>query len=195
MFKNIFEILFIISSIGILFKICNSQQIFYKPIITIISLLLIICLLMKKEKFEQYGGKEVKISKTRKKLLNRCGLPDNMNTSHCFSDSTHHTCCILGPKARKYADNSGNPIGKASVNAYKAKTGKKAKKKDLTSWCTCTGSEVCSYYADKFKDGTHLRFINDPSSNKIASNLKIFDEKTYKKKYGIGSHNTPGIYR
>ena len=32
----------------------------------------------------------------------------------------HHTCCMLGPKARKYADNSGNPIGTAAKKAFKA---------------------------------------------------------------------------
>mgnify|MGYP001796593804 CR=1 FL=1 len=28
--------------------------------------------------------------------------------------STHHTCCLLGPEARAYADASGNPIGTAA---------------------------------------------------------------------------------
>lgn len=37
---------------------------------------------------------------------------------------------------------------------------------DLTPWCTCFGSLVCSYYADKFKnDGTSIKFINEPGSN------------------------------
>jgi hypothetical protein len=41
---------------------------------------------------------------TREQLLEKCGLPKYNKTSHCFSDSTHHTCCMLGPEARKYAD-------------------------------------------------------------------------------------------
>ena len=81
---------------------------------------------------------------------------------HCFSDSTHHTCCMLGPKAREYADKTGNTIGSASERSYKRKYNKKSK--DLTSWCTCTGSSVCSFYADKFNDGTHIKFINNPNS-------------------------------
>jgi hypothetical protein len=48
---------------------------------------------------------------TREQLLEKCGLPNYNKTSHCFSDSTYHTCCMLGPEARKYFDNSGNPIG------------------------------------------------------------------------------------
>ena len=58
----------------------------------------------------------------RKKLLNLCELPDisqRVNTTHCFNDLTHQTCCMLGPKARKYADKTGNPIGKASKKAHK----------------------------------------------------------------------------
>ena len=31
-------------------------------------------------------------NKDRKQLLEECGLPDTAETSHCFSDSTHHTC-------------------------------------------------------------------------------------------------------
>lgn len=192
MFKNIFEILFIISSLGIIFNICNNKYIFYKQIIILMSLLLIICLIIKVDTFEQYGGEKRKTKKTRKKLLQKCGLPNTINTSHCFSDSTHHTCCLLGPKARAYADATGNPIGKASVKAYKSKTNKKIGKKALP-WCTCTGSEVCSYYAKIFNDGTHLKFINDPSSNKIASNSSGLNEKKYKLRYGIQSHRTPGI--
>jgi hypothetical protein len=61
----------------------------------------------------------------REQLLEKCGLPNYNKTSHCFSDSTHHTCCMLGPEARKYADNSGNPIGIASENAFYLRYGKK----------------------------------------------------------------------
>ena len=50
--------------------------------------------------------------------FNFCGLPKSSNTSHCFADSTHRTCCLLGKDARKYANESGNPIGKASEEAF-----------------------------------------------------------------------------
>ena len=72
---------------------------------------------------------------TREQLLEKCGLPNYNKTSHCFSDSTHHTCCMLGPEARKYADNSGNPIGIASEDAFYLRYGKKTD--ELTPWCTC----------------------------------------------------------
>jgi hypothetical protein len=63
-----------------------------------------------KQRFMSGGG-----NNKRNKLLDTCKLPQNYDeTSHCFNDSTHQTCCMLGPKARKYADSSGNPIGKAS---------------------------------------------------------------------------------
>ena len=72
---------------------------------------------------------------SREQLLEKCGLPKYNKTSHCFSDSTHHTCCMLGPEARKYADNSGNPIGIASEDAFYLRYGKKPD--ELTPWCTC----------------------------------------------------------
>lgn len=195
MFERIFEILFIISSLGILFNICNNKQIFYIPIIVTLIFVLLVCFLLKKNIFEQYGGKKTKIRKISKNnLLNECGLPNTINTSHCFSDSTHHTCCMLGPEARAYADKSGNPIGKASIRAYKNKTGKKKiKNKTLTPWCTCTGSEVCSYYANKFNDGTHIKFINNPNTNEVAYNPKSKNEGKYKNRFNIYSHRTPGI--
>ena len=62
-----------------------------------------------RNKLEQFGGRTEKRIK-RDKLMEVCGMPKNYNpTSHCFNDSTHHTCCMLGPKAKKYADESGNP--------------------------------------------------------------------------------------
>ena len=200
MFNNIFEILFIISSLGILFKICNHQYINYPFIISILSFILMTTLILTNnhynEKFTLLGGKKTAKKtpkKTRKELLNECGLPDTGNTGHCFNDSTHHTCCMLGPKARAYADRSGNPIGKASIKAYKAKTKKSPKNKDLTPWCTCTGSEVCSYYANKFKDGTYIKFINNPSLNQNTYKDDLISEKKFKELAGIQSHRTPGI--
>jgi len=115
--------------------------------------------------------------------LERCGLPKTKSTSHCFNDSTHHTCCMLGPEARKYADSSGNPIGITSENAFEMRYGKKPQN-ELTPWCTCTGSKVCTYYANKFKDGTHIKFIGD---------LDTKDEDIGIKQLKIQRHSTPGI--
>jgi hypothetical protein len=123
----------------------------------------------------------------QKFLLNECGLPLTDYTSHCFNDNTHQTCCILGPEARKYANSSGNPIG---IVAEKANPGKK-----LTPWCTCAGSQVCSYYANKFKDGTHIKFMNDQNNNKIYDFIKNnYVEKNIAEKIGIINHKTPGIF-
>jgi len=116
-------------------------------------------------------------------LLNKCGLPNSSSTGHCFNDSTHHTCCMLGPKARKYADNSGNPIGTASEKAFEQRYGKKPGN-GMTSWCTCLGSKVCSYYAGRFNDGTHIKFI---------SNLNTFNEDEAIKQMKIARHGTPGV--
>jgi hypothetical protein len=124
----------------------------------------------------------------QKLLLDKCGLPLRDYTSHCFNDNTHQTCCILGPEARKYANSSGNPIG---VVAEKANPDK-----NLTPWCTCAGSQVCSFYANKFKDGTHIKFLNDSINNKIYDfeKNKNFNEKDISNKIGIISHKTPGIF-
>jgi hypothetical protein len=116
----------------------------------------------------------------RKQLLEKCGLPDNSETSHCFNDSTHHTCCMLGSKARVYADSSGNPIGTASINAF----GRNPKDGELTPWCTCTGSKVCSYYKNRFNDGTNIKFI---------ANTNIINEDEGINILNITKHKTPGI--
>jgi hypothetical protein len=116
----------------------------------------------------------------RKQLLEKCGLPDTAETSHCFSDSTHHTCCMLGPKAREYADSSGNLIGTASINAL----GRKPKDGELTPWCTCTGSKVCSYYKNRFNDGTNIKFIGNTNTINEDQGINILN---------IIRHKTPGI--
>jgi len=126
------------------------------------------------------GFFESKERKNRKQLLEKCGLPDIPETSHCFNDSTHHTCCMLGPQAREYADNSGNPIGTASINAF----GRKPKDGELTPWCTCTGSKVCSYYKNRFNDGTNIKFIG---------NTNIINEDDGINMLKISRHKTPGI--
>ncbi len=125
--------------------------------------------------------KERDIILNRKDLLEKCGLPDIPETSHCFNDTTHHTCCLLGSEAREYADNSGNPIGITSVNVL----GRKPKENELVPWCTCTGSKVCSFYKNKFNDGTDIKFIGN-------TNTENEDEAINELK--ITRHNTPGIY-
>ena len=127
-------------------------------------------------------------NKLRKKLLKKCNLPDVPETSHCFGDSTHHTCCLLGKNSREYADSSGNPIGSLSLKLQNGKTNKK----NLTPWCTCSGSKVCSYYTKKFgkKDGTHIKFIGNLKKNKKTK----YNENNAITKLNIFRHKTPGIY-
>lgn len=129
------------------------------------------------------------------KLLNACGLPQNYNaTSHCFADGTHQTCCMLGPEARRYADDTGNRIGEASVLAFREKYGRYPKKNELTGWCTCFGSKVCSAYAKKFNDGTHIKFVNNPKNKtKIRSKVHPDCEGYFRDKFSIRKHGTPGI--
>ena len=125
--------------------------------------------------------------------LNFCGLSNGYApTNHCFNDLTHQTCCLLGNQARKYADESGNPIGKASVMAFKNYYGFIPKTNTLTPWCTCIGSEVCSFYSKRFgDDGTHIKFINNYQSDEIL--LNHLNESKKKKKIGYPSHRTIGI--
>jgi len=139
------------------------------------------------------GRLNKKKSKKRKKLMKLCGLHDYSNTSHCFSDSTHHTCCLLGPDARRFADSRGNPIGNASEKAYNLKN-KKTRKDNLRPWCTCIGSDVCSYYADTFKDGTKIKFINDIKSNdKVYKGVGNYCEDDVRQKMKLHKHLTPGV--
>ncbi len=121
----------------------------------------------------------------RELLLRKCNLPNTKNTSHCFNDNTHHTCCMLGPKARLYADQSGNPIGITSEEAFSKRYGRKPSKNERTSWCTCTGSKVCSYYRDRFNDGTDIKFIG---------NTKTINEDKGINMLKINRHRTPGVY-
>lgn len=129
-----------------------------------------------------------------------CGLPsDYLQTSHCFADATHHTCCMLGPEARAYADASGNPIGTAAVKAYTHLHGAAPSSSELTPWCTCFGSLVCSHYAAKFDDGTHVEFIYDKDSAagaaKGATNIPKTRacEAKAREFFKVRSHMTPGI--
>lgn len=121
-----------------------------------------------------------------------CGLPTYESTNHCFNDKTHHTCCLLGKDARYYADNSGNPIGTASINAFKKYYGFSPKENTLTPWCTCIGSTVCSFYNKKFNDGTHIKFIYNYKKNNRIINIDKPEEK-FRDIIGYLKHTTPGI--
>mmetsp|Transcript_77704 Transcript_77704/g.126035 ORF Transcript_77704/g.126035 Transcript_77704/m.126035 type:complete len:213 (-) Transcript_77704:164-802(-) len=130
--------------------------------------------------------------------LDACGMPRAYGpTSHCFNDRTHHTCCLLGPEARRYADASGNPIGTASSKAFKAKQGVAPTDEELTPWCTCFGSLVCSYYAEKFQDGTHIKFIYQPGTNPPMGAFDIPANKSCEAKarehFKVQAHGTPGV--
>ena len=125
--------------------------------------------------------------------MEKCGLPETYETSHCFNDSTHHTCCMLGPEARKYADESDNPIGSASLKAFRKKFNRNPNQNEKTGWCTCFGSEVCSFYANKFNDGTHIKFINNPYKNNIVKNVSPKCEGYFRNKFNVESHGTPGV--
>lgn len=114
-----------------------------------------------------------------------CGLADTPSTSHCFKDETHRTCCLLGGKARRYADRTGNPIGRAAEEAFFRRYGFHPDANILTPWCTCIGSEVCSFYAKKFNDGTHIKYIDSAREGIVLSQ----DEE----KYRTLTHRTPGI--
>jgi hypothetical protein len=119
--------------------------------------------------------------------LSFCGLPNINSTSHCFNDQTHRTCCLLGKKAREYSNKSGNPIGKASEEAFYIQNGFKPNEYMLTPWCSCMGSKVCSFYSEKFgkEDGTHIKFLKDKNNN-IIFNRDEEQNLIYK-------HKTPGV--
>jgi hypothetical protein len=118
-----------------------------------------------------------------------CGLPQrSISTSHCFNDVTHHTCCLLGGEAREYADKTGNPIGKASEEAFLETYGFAPEKNTLTPWCTCMGSKVCSYYAKLFgkTDGTHIKFLNTKTGDIDFSGDEDANAQVI--------HTTPGVF-
>ena len=131
--------------------------------------------------------------------LEACGLPDpNYGpTRHCFVDSTHHTCCMLGPRARAYSDNSGNPIGTAASKALAARRGHPPAGDELAPWCTCFGSLVCSYYAELFDDGTHVAFVHEPNSDPVAGALDVPKSRECEDKvrqyFAVEAHGTPGV--
>ena len=118
----------------------------------------------------------------RKILLEKCGLPDIPETKHCFADLTHHTCCSLSNNARKYADSTGNNIGKLSEKVYNIKYNTDPYAN--TNWCTCTGSKVCSYYKDNIDSKTFIKFINF---------IDTIDEDKAISILNLNKHKTPGV--
>ena len=173
-------------------KFRDSKLNYFFGVLLIIFLILNVYHVFYKNEFHESFKNSGKISKLREK----CGIPqDYSETGHCFADGTHQTCCMLGPEARKYADNSGNPIGAASVRAFEAKNGRAPNADELTPWCTCFGSKVCSAYAKKFpNDGTHIKFVNNPNSDtEIRENVHPDCEGYFRSKFSIRTHGTPGI--
>lgn len=127
-----------------------------------------------------------------RKYNNLCNLPNMDKTSHCFNDITHHTCCLLGPRSREYSNASGNPIGKVSEDMFEVYFGRRPRDEDLTPWCTCIGSKVCSFYAREFNDGTHIKFINN--NGIIIHNFDNPECENYiVNKYNFYKHTTPGV--
>tara|TARA_Y100000589_G_C26696941_1_gene444124 strand:+ start:51 stop:410 length:360 start_codon:yes stop_codon:yes gene_type:complete len=102
---------------------------------------------------------------------------------------------MLGKKARHYSNISGNPIGKVSVEMFKKYyklSDNEFDENTLTPWCTCIGSSVCSYYSDKFNDGTHIKFINNNKKNEVYYNFDNECEKDISSDI-YNRHSTPGI--
>jgi len=131
--------------------------------------------------------------------------------SHCFmSHDTHNTCCMLDKTARDENDAKGNPIGQASLEAARKIAGKTAAEMPdaadlLTPWCTCFGSQVCSYYARSTK--TKVKFIHDCSCSPSGVAGKgfcmadipqsdIYDcEGWGRGQFAMAGHSTPGVVK
>lgn len=121
----------------------------------------------------------------------------NEKVQHAFADPTHGMCCLLGPKSRAYADNSGNPIGTASEEVAQTAPTEVADSA-MTSWSSCMGSNVCSYYGKRFGDA-YPKFAVSPDKKKMwipthgtivsPECEKFLQEDVFK---GT-SHLTPGI--
>ena len=157
----------------------------------------------KTQKFQNTDNYQIKTinQKSRKKLLDKCGLPDVPETQHCFNDATHHTCCEIGPKSSKYADSSGNPIGKLVDDVFQKLPDNHPKKQYYLKngrrpWCTCFGSKVCGIYSKKYPNDTQINFINAPYDNRLADEIRTHNdnvEEEIRKKFNVISHRTPGV--
>jgi len=149
------------------------------------------------KKKEQFQGQT-----KQQKLQNMCGLPDSAETSHCFVDDTHHTCCMLGPNTQRGVSGTTNDIAKASRKAYMKKhnlteaqlDAKINNEKISLPWCTCTGSSVCSQY-DRSHGDSKIKFINNPKSQigEVMEDVGTNCEKYVKELYDIRTHDTPSV--
>ena len=156
-----------------------------------------------KQKFQNTQKYQIKIiaQKSRKKLLDKCGLPDISETQHCFTDDTHHTCCEIGPETSKYADSSGNPIGKLAEDVFQKLPNNHPKKQYYLKngrrpWCTCFGSKVCGIYSKKYPSDTQIRFINAPYDDRLADKISTHNdnvEEEIRKNFNVMSRRTPGV--
>ena len=109
---------------------------------------------------------------------------DDASVQHSFGvDRTHNLCCKLGEDAKTYADRSRNPIGKA------------ARRIGSDNWSTCMGSNVCTYYAEKFDDGTRPVFATSPDLYKATTHIPsdINCEAYVATQLSADAHGTPGI--
>ena len=152
----------------------------------------------KRETYQNGGRNKKKVNK----LLDMCGLPKNYaETSHCFNDNTHQTCCMLSPETRRKADATRNKIGQASVKAYREYL--KQNKKPIptenelaninTPWCTCLGSQVCSNYKFTLDNNTNIKFVNNKQNKNIVKNPLAQCEKYLADKFLTRSHKTPDV--
>ena len=132
-----------------------------------------------------------KVRDTRQEQLRRICFRDawkDPKLAHSFGvDGTHNMCCRLGPKARAYADESGNPIGAASRNVNA--------KGEFTHWSTCMGSNVCGSYAERFHDGTKPLFATDPDLTKLAIDIAPTSHCEARAQHELNTspHATPGV--
>ena len=209
----IFTVLFLFVLI-LLNLIINTNKKRFKKVkkyVYLALVIIILCLLVsliiqkrrkKKERYQnQNGGRVYQSEKKIKKLLDRCQLPDNEDTRHCFRDNTHQTCCMLSPEVRKYADLSGNEIGKLSEKAFKEYLRKNNKpvpsddelKTMSTPWCTCLGSQVCSSYKFTQDDKTTIKFVNDKQGNTIVNGPQNKCERYLSDKFFTRRHRTSGV--
>lgn len=109
---------------------------------------------------------------------------NDASVQHSFGvDRTHNLCCHLGGDAKAYADRSGNPIGRASDRI------------GSDSWSTCMGSNVCGFYAQSFRDGTHARFAASPDLYRLATHIppNADCEAYVAEQLSTSPHGTPGI--
>ena len=191
--------------------IMNNKKTFKKYKNFIYTILLIIIALLfitfKKTKIEKFQPSGYNKSK-RNVLLKRCGLPLNYDkTGHCFNDGTHHTCCNLGIKSLNYAKSKNNNIKDPAIDAYikanyKTKNINNALRNQIINklntgelkipWCTCSGSQVCSFYGNTFGD-SNIKFMNNPNTDSIFADVPLNCEQSIAKKTGIIKHSTPGI--